>query len=88
MTRLEALRKAFEDDGETLENLAAVTGCAPSDLEGAADEVRSDSFKAGQTAAKAFGGSYLRRQAVKDHAGDLQFWLGVAAGAAEMHGGR
>ena len=80
VTRVEALMRAFGWMGGTIHQIAEVTGCDVHDLIYKAAEEYTSSHKAGWFAYTTNSLEYNQEKILPAFNGNLQFWIGVAAG--------
>lgn len=80
ITRTEALMRAFGWQGGTIHQISEETGCDAHDLiYGKSEEYALDN-KLGWFAYKTCTLEHNQKQHTRQYRGNLQFWLGVAAG--------
>lgn len=80
ITRGEALMRAFGWMGGTIHQIAEVTGCDAHDLIYKASEEHTSAWGAGWCAYTTNSLEYNQEKILPAFKGNLQFWIGVAAG--------
>ena len=80
VTRTEALMRAFGWQGGTIHQIAEITGCSAQDLIYGEEIHSSQQNSAGWFSYQTNSLEFNQQNITQKHQGDLQFWLGVAAG--------
>jgi hypothetical protein len=80
VTRTEALMRAFGWQGGTIHQLVEATGCDAFNLIHSEAEEHSQNHRVGWFAYRTNSKEFNQRHLVEQNNGNLQFWLGVAAG--------